>query len=989
MLFNLLYREGRKLMNYEINKIYNGFKLIEEKQIDDISSMGRVFLHEKSGAKLINIENSDDNKVFAISFKTLPDNSTGVFHILEHSVLCGSRKFPSKEPFVELAKGSLNTYLNAATYADKTMYPIASKNDKDFRNLMDVYLDAVFYPNIYKYPEIMRQEGWHYEYNKDNEQLSYKGVVYNEMQGVYSSPESLLFRGISSNLFPDTPYRHDSGGNPMNIPELTEEQFLSYHKKYYHPSNSYIYLYGKLDIIDQLKFIDENYLCDFERNNEKNEIVRQSDFKGMREESSYYPIAQAEDTKEKTYLSLNFVLSDSTNRELLLAFDLLEDILLETAASPLKSAIVKANICKDVFGVYNNSLFQTYMSVVIKNSDESEKDTFKKVVFDTLKDIVKKGIDKDLIDAVINSKEFDLREGDYSTYPKGLVYCEKIMNSILHNGSTFQNVEFKNTLEKIKSSTNNRYFENLIEKYLLNSSHSLLFSVVPKNGLSQEIAEKEKIKLEKYKASLSEEQLSKITEQAEELMKRQSLPDSKEDLLKIPLLTISDVNRKIESYDTKIYDEDNYKILYNEMDTNGINYVSMYFDAANVKQEDIPYITLLAYFLSKMDTKSYSYESLSNQINIHTGGIDFDLDLYSDANDIDKYYPKFIVRGKCINEKSEKLLDLFEEIINYTKFEDKNRFREIFYELKSRMEMIILSGSVRIVGTRLNSYFSHVSQYNEAVNGLSFYEFLLGIHKDFNNNIEGTLNKLIEVSKCIFNRENLIIGIGSSKEDYEKLIPELKHMVTNDFKCEHYEKQKYNFSLDKSNEALITSSNVQYVAKGNNYSKFGFSYTGKFLVLRTIANYDYLWNNIRVKGGAYGVFINFRRNGNMSICSYRDPNISGTLQVYDEFGKYLENFNCDRREMTKYILGTINSLDTPLSNSMICEREAAIYISKLDKELLQREREEVLDTKLEDIQKLSTILDKCMEENYMCVLGGKEKIEENKEFFKNIINIFE
>lgn len=976
-------------MNYEINKVYNGFRLIEEMQIKDISSTGRVFLHEKSGAKLINIENSDDNKVFAISFKTLPDNSTGVFHILEHSVLCGSRKFPSKEPFVELAKGSLNTYLNAATYSDKTMYPIASKNDKDFRNLMDVYLDAVFYPNIYKYPEIMKQEGWHYEYNKDNDQLSYKGVVYNEMQGVYSSPESLLFRGISSNLFPDTPYSHDSGGNPMNIPELTGEQFLSYHKKYYHPSNSYIYLYGKLDVLDQLKFIDENYLCDFEKNDEKFEINKQEAFKEMKEKSVFYPISESEDANDKTYLSLNFVISDATNKELYLAFDLLEDILLETAASPLKNAIVKANICKDAFGMYNNSILQTYMSIVIKNSNESEKDKFKKVVFDTLRDIVKNGIDKDLIAAVINSKEFDLREGDYSTYPRGLVYCEKVMNSVLHNGLTFQNLEFENDLEKIKKNSENRYFEGLIEKYLLNNPYSLMFSVVPKNGLSKEIANEEKIKLEKYKASLNKEQLSQIIVEADELVKRQSLPDKKEDLLKIPLLTISDVNREAETYDTKIYDEDDYKVLYNELDTNGINYVDMYFDAGNVKQEDIPYITLLSYLLSKMDTKNYSYESLSNVININTGGIDFDLDLYSDANDIDKYYPKFIVRGKCIHEKSEKLIELFKEIINNTKFENKDRFREAFYELKSRMEMIIVSGSVRIVGTRLNSYYSNVSQYNELVNGLAFYEFLLEIHKDFDNKVNDIFAKLEEISKLIFNRKNLIISIGSSKEAYEMLIPKVKDMVLKDFSSETYENEQYKFTPAKKNEALVTSSNVQYVAKGNNYSKFGFSYTGKFLVLRTIANYDYLWNNVRVKGGAYGVFISFRRNGNMSICSYRDPNIRETIKVYDEFAKYLEKFTCDKREMTKYILGTINSLDTPLSNSMICEREVAIYISNLDKKLLQKEREEVLDTKIEDIQEMKEIIDKCMEENYICVLGGKEKIEENKDVFENIINIFE
>lgn len=977
------------IMGFEINKVYNGFRLIEEKQLDDVNSKGRVFLHEKSGAKLINIENSDDNKVFAISFKTLPEDSTGVFHILEHSVLCGSRKFPSKEPFVELVKGSLNTYLNAATYPDKTMYPIASKNDKDFRNLMDVYLDAVFYPNIYKCKEIMLQEGWHYEYSKANDELTYKGVVYNEMQGVYSSPESLLFRGVSASLFKDTIYRNDSGGNPQDIPNLTYEQFIASHKKYYHPSNSCIYLYGKLELLDDLKFIDENYLKNFENRKEDIFIQRQQPFGEMLEKTINYPISENEDINEKTYLSLNFALTDTTNRELSLAFDLLEDILMETAASPLRNALAKANICKDAFGIYNNSLMQTYMSIVIKNTDEDKKEKFKEVVFTTLREIVKNGIDEALFEAVINAKEFDLREGDYSSYPKGLVYCEKVMNSVLHEGEAFQNLEFKTIMNKIKENKNNRYFEKLIEQYFLNSKHSLFLEVVPKQGFAKEIAQHEREKLKEYRKNISEKELLKIIEEAEVLAKRQSMPDSKEDLLKIPLLTISDVKKEMENYNTEVYEEAQYKVLYNNLETNGINYVDMYFDTTCIKQEDIPYISMLAYFLGKLGTKSYSYEQLSNEININTGGIDFDLDVYSDANDSEKYYPKFIVRGKCINEKSVKLVNLFEEVMNFTKFEDKDRFKEIFYELKSRMEMIISSGSMRIVGTRLNSYYSKVSQYNELVNGFTFYKLLVNIHKDLEQNIDKTLNKLKEVAESIFNRENLIVSIGADSEGYDAIKAPLKELIDNNIKLEKYDKQVYEFNVKKSNEALATASKVQYVAKGNNYSKFGFKYTGKFLVLKTISSYDYLWNNVRVKGGAYGVFINFRRNGNMYICSYRDPNIKETIDVYDNFAKYLENFDCDEREMTKYILGTVNSLDTPLSNYMICEREAAIFISNLDKELLQREREEVLNTKPEDIRSLKAVIEKCMEENYVCVLGGKEKIEENKELFGNIINVFE
>ena len=976
-------------MNFEINKSYHGFKLIEEKKIDDISSKVRLFFHEKSGAKLVSIENSDDNKVFSISFKTLPDNSTGVFHILEHSVLCGSRKFPSKEPFVELVKGSLNTYLNAATYPDKTMYPVASKNDKDFRNLMDVYLDAVFYPNIYKYPEIMEQEGWHYEISNKQENLKYKGVVYNEMQGVYSSPESLLFRGINSNLFPDTPYGFDSGGDPDEIPELTQEQFLNYHKKFYHPSNSYIYLYGDMDIEENLKFIDENYLSSFDKIDLNIEIPKQKPFDKMKEKFINYPISSEESEADKTYLSLNFTIGDIKDRELYLAFDLLEDMLLETSASPLKKALVDSAIAKDVFGIYNNGSLQTSLSIIVKNSNEDKKEEFKSVVFKTLQNIVKNGFDKDLIQAVLNSKEFELKEADYSSYPKGLVYCEKVLGSLLYEGSPFQNLEFNEVLKHIKDNVNDRYFEKLIEKYILNNNHSLLFMVIPKKHLAEEKVKEQEEKLEIYKKSLTEDEVQKLIEENSRLIKRQSEPDNQEDLEKIPLLSIKDVKKNLDTYNTVIKDVDNYKILYTELVTNGIDYIDFYFDTSYVKQEQIPYITLLSYLFGKVDTENYSYEELSNEVNKNTGGIDFDAEAYSNMDKVDEYYPKFIIKGKALHTKSESLLKLIFEIVNSSKFDNYKRIKEILSELKSRIEMIIVSGGHRIASSKVNSYYSELGKYVETINGFTFYKFLVEIEKTFDDKRDQIIRNLLEVSKSIFTTNNLIVNLGSSKEDHDELSKAVIDIISGNLTSNSNEKIEYKFELKKENEALSTSSKVQYVAKGYNFAKFGFKYSGKLQVLRTISNYDYLWNNVRVRGGAYGVFINFKRNGNMNITSYRDPNLSETIDVYNNFYKYLENFSADEREMTKYILGTISTLDTPLTNSMICDRQAALYISNIDDSFLQREREEILETKVEDIKNFAPLIDKCMKENYICVLGGKEKIKQNSNLFENIINVFD
>jgi Zn-dependent M16 (insulinase) family peptidase len=458
-------------MHFNIGDMYHGFRLLDERDVKETNSIVRLFLHEKSGARLFYMENEDDNKVFSITFRTPPKNSTGLTHILEHSVLCGSRKFPTKEPFVELVKGSLNTFLNAFTFGDKTMYPVASRNDKDFENLMDVYLDSVFYPNIYKHPEIMRQEGWHFELENTEDELKYKGVVYNEMKGALSSPESVLSRKLEETLYPDTPYSYESGGDPEVIPELTQEEFIAFHKKYYHPSNSYLFLYGKMDAVSRLKFIDEEYLRDFEAISVDSAIPAQKAFGSMQSYEEEYPISAQEDEKDKTYLSLNYAVGLSTDPELYLAMEILEHILLSTPASPLKKALLEANLGKDVFGKYDNSILQPAFSIIVKNSNAERKEEFIKVVLDTLKKLVREGLDSQLAEAAVNLKEFQQREADFEGYPKGLIYNIKIMDSWLYDKDPVMHLTYEQVFKKIRGSLKERYFENLIEKYILNNSH--------------------------------------------------------------------------------------------------------------------------------------------------------------------------------------------------------------------------------------------------------------------------------------------------------------------------------------------------------------------------------------------------------------------------------------------------------------------------------------------------------------------------------------
>ena len=972
---------------FEIGKVYNGFKLIEKSTVKEINSEALIFEHVDTKAKLLKLINEDDNKVFAISFRTPPEDSTGVAHILEHSVLCGSRKFPLKEPFVELIKGSLNTFLNAMTFPDKTMYPVASRNKQDFFNLMDVYLDAVFYPNIYEQPEIFMQEGWHYEIEDENKDIEYKGVVYNEMKGAFSSPDSILSRKIMETLYPDTAYGVESGGDPDNIPELTYDKFIEFHKRYYHPSNSYIYLYGDGDTLEELQFIQENYLKNFSKIDIDSSIKEQKSFDNMKEIKVEYPILPDEKEEDKTFLSLNLSIDKSTNKEFYLAFSILEHLLLETQAAPLKRALIQSGIGKDVFGSYENSVLQPFFSIIVKNSNEDKKEEFRNIVINTLKDLAKNGIDKKLVEASINLKEFELREADFGGYPTGLIYGIKCMDSWLYDSEPLMHLKYEEVLNKIKTNAlNGNYFENLIEKYLLNNPHSSLLIVYPAKGIAEKKNEKIKEYLRKYKENLSEKELDNLIKETKLLKERQITQDSEENLKKIPLLSIEDIDKNTERLPIEIEEEESIKILKHDIITNKIAYVNLYFNICNVPCELVSYAGLLAGLIGNIDTENYSYEELANEININTGGIYSSVDIYPNSKKADEFIPAFKVKSKSMIDKLPKLFELLKEELIYSKFEDHNRIKELISQLKSRMEMVIFDIGHLMAAGRVGSYFSAATDYSEKVAGLKFYHFICELERNFDGNeIE---NKLKELCQFIFNKENLTVGVTTEKEDYEEFKKNF-HVLLSELGNNKMESCKYEFKEEQLNEGLMTSGKVQYNAKGYNFKKLGYNYSGSMKVLKSIISYDYLWNKVRVQGGAYGCFGVFNRNGNMYFTSYRDPALKDTFLAYDGMKNYIENFSGDEREMTKYIIGTISDIDTPLTPSMKGERAAANYFSNTSYEDLQKEREEILNVKKEDIRALSKLVEECMNKNFICVLGSEEKIKENKELFNNTLNVFE
>lgn len=964
--------------------IINNYTLIEEKPIIELNAKGTLWVHNKSGAKVFVISNDDENKTFSIAFRTPPKDNTGLPHILEHSVLCGSRKFDIKDPFVELSKGSLNTFLNAMTFSDKTMYPVASCNDKDFENLMDVYLDAVFYPNIYREDKILKQEGWHYELLDENSELTYRGVVYNEMKGVFSSPEQIVFRKIQQILYPDTVYANESGGDPDFITDLTQEDFLDFHKKYYHPSNSYIFLYGNMDVTQKLEWLDKMYLKDFDKIEIDSRIKKQAPFSSTREVIDCYPISGNESTKENTYLSLSFCTGESTNKKEYIGLEVLEYILLEAPGAPLKKALIDANIGKDVFSSFDNSILQPSFSIIVKNSDIDKKDLFLKTVHDTLTGLVRNGIGRKRIQAAINYYEFKTKEADYGRYPKGVMYAMRAMDSWLYDESPFMHFEYNETFEELKKGMDDGYFESLIEKYLLNNTHSAVLILQPDSELLSKKEEELRQKLQRYKESLTEEEINKLIKDTKNLEDFQNAQDSKEAVESIPLLELSDIRKEVEHLDIEQDNVQNVMLLRHTTFTNNILYLQFNFDTKKVPLYLIPYLGLLTNVLGKMDTTNYEYSDLASEINIHTGGIKYNMNVYGVYNDWDVFRPKFEITGKCFVENIPKLFELVKEIIFETNFSDTKRLNEIVLEAKSRMQMHLNSNGHIAAFGRAESYFSQTGYYRDCVTGIEYLKFLQKIEEDYDS-VSSELEKNFKLlAHILFRPENLVVGMTGELSALNSVKHELSQFVDSlDVSEVSYDDIK--LQLNHKNEGIKTSGKIQYVAKAGNFLKCGHKFSGSLRVLQTILSLDYLWQNVRIKGGAYGCMTGFKRDGCCYFVSYRDPNLKETLNVFEHVVDYVSTFNVDEREMRKYIIGTISKLDQPLTPSMKNDKMLAQYFGNISEVALQQERDEVLATTPEKIRELSNLIKDTFKENYICVLGNENKIEQEKDLFKDII----
>lgn len=961
------------------------YELVEKQEMSELDSIGYLLRHKKTGAHIALIENRDDNKVFSIGFRTPPQNSTGVAHIVEHTVLCGSKEFPVKDPFIELAKGSLNTFLNALTYPDKTVYPVASCNDKDFQNLMHIYLDAVFYPNIYKEEKIFRQEGWHYELEDVEKPLKYNGVVFNEMKGVFSSPEQLLARNIQNSLFPDTCYGVQSGGDPVAIPDLSYEEYLDFHQKYYHPSNSYIYLYGDMDMEEKLNWIDEKYLSDFEYLKVDSEVSTQKAFDTLREEYGFYSVTEGEDTEGKAYFSYNAVCGDVMERNLYRAFQVLSHVLVQSVGAPLKQALLDAGVGNDISCYYEEGIKQPYFSIIAKNVRMEQKQEFMDIIRRELRKLVKEGLNRQSLRAAINGMEFQYREADFGNFPKGLMYGLQMFDSWLYDESKpFIHIRANDTFDFLKEQVETGYFEGLIEQYLLNNTHTTFVSIQPKVGLTSLMEKEEEERLAAYKATLSEEDKERLVIETKELKRYQEEPTPPEDLKCIPLLSREDIGRKAQPFYNRERTMAGVKTLHHDIFTNGISYFRFGFDVQDLK-EYAPYLSLLTELISTVDTDRYDKLDLSNEILLHAGGINTDLSVYTNRK-TEGYRMIWEIGGKALYGEMGHVLALIKDIVTTSHVGEEKRLREVIGEVRSAKQVSLQSAGHITAITRALSYARESAYYIEQIRGISYYDFLCELDDFFDEKKENLIAVLEALMKKIFVRERLVISVTSDEEGYAVVEKEIDKLLSGLPETSDIEIPEPIWKLPKSmkNEGFKTAGKVQYVARVGRYSDQGIAYNGINKVVKTILNYDYLWNEVRVKGGAYGVMCGFNDDGNGYMVSYRDPNLTETNQVYEGVPTFLKSFDADERDMMKYIIGTVSELDTPLTPRGKGQRSYSAYMTDVTEDDVQKERDEVLAADSAKIREEAKMVEAVLANGFLCALGSEEKIQQANELFDTI-----
>ena len=949
----------------------HGFERLRVQEIPEIKTRAELYRHVKTGAELLSLVNEDENKVFGITFRTPPSDSTGVPHILEHSVLCGSRKYPVKEPFVELLKGSLQTFLNAMTYPDKTCYPVASQNVQDLYNLADVYMDAVFYPRIT--PFIFQQEGWHLEAN-EGDRLTYKGVVYSEMKGVYSSPDSLLMEQSRQALFPGVSYGLDAGGDPRRIPTLTYEQFKAFHKKYYHPSNARIFFCGDDDPERRLQFTD-SYLRDFERAEVNSDVGLQAPF--QEPVRAVRPFAAGEGEKsQKGMVTVNWLLGEAAGVELNLAFHMLEFILLGMPGSPLRKALIDSKLGEDLAGQgLDTELRQIYLSTGMKGIDPGNSDQIESLITDTLGGLAKNGIDPLTVEAAVNSVEFALRENNTGNYPRGLGLMLRALTTWLYGSDPLAMVSFEKPLERVKAQIagDRRYFEGLIDRFLLRNPHRAVVLLRPDPELSRKKEEEEREELEKLRGSMTPSQIEEVKRNGLKLKEIQETPDPPETLAAIPTLKLSDLDRFNKKIPLSLLREGETEILYHDLFTNGIVYLDVGFDLHVLPQRLLPYVPLFGRALLEMGTEKEDYVSLGQRISRKTGGIFPNL-YTSSLKGSPNGTAWLFLRSKTMLHQADELLNILRDVLLKTKLDQKERFRQMVLEAKARQEQKLIPTGHQIVNLRLRAHFDEAGWVAEEMRGLSQLFFLRDLAGKIVSDWGRVLSDLEEIRSLLLGHRKRIANVTLDEAGWRSFEGSLRSFLR-DLPAGEAAMGEWRPERPPAFEGLTIPAQVHYVGKGLDLYAQGYGYHGSARVItRTVRN-GWLWDRVRVQGGAYGAFCMFDRlSGVLTFVSYRDPNVKKTLETFDGTAEFLETLELREEELQKSIIGAIGDMDQYQLPDAKGYTSMARHLSGITDEERQVTREQVLGTGIEEFRSFGRILKQCRDKGLVKVLGAEESV---------------
>lgn len=957
------------------------YKLLKEEFLKDINCHGTVYEHIKSGARVVCLKNDDPNKMFAVGFKTPPIDSTGLTHILEHSVLCGSKKFKVKDPFVELLKTSLNTFLNAFTFPEKTMYPVASLNEKDFKNLMEVYMDSVFYPAIYEHEEIFLQEGWHYEINSKDEPITLNGVVYNEMKGAFSSADQTLSREVKKSLFPDNAYGFESGGDPRFIPDLTYESFKKFHSTYYHPSNSYIYMCGDINFEERLQWLDSEYLSKFDKIEVNTTIELQKPFDEPKYITKEYPVGEEDSLDNKAYLSYNVVLSNILNVKECLAFDVLSTVLFDNNSAPVKLALLKAQIADDIYASYND-LYQPYIGITAKNANPDNEQKFIDIIDSTLREVVKNGVNKEDIISQMNFNEFKMREANYQGMPSGIIFGINSLNSYLYDDSKpFEYLDSLKYYDELKKDLENGYFEQLIEKYFLNNNHKTYVKLVPSKEIQAKNQALLELKLDEYKKSLSDEEILALIEKNKALKVYQATPSTKEELDTLPKLSKDDISKEPRRYTInkdKINDIDLYHSVYF---TNEICYVNMLFDIKNFSIEELQYAKILAKLFCELDTTNYSYAQIDRLIKQKTGGINTYLSIKTDSSGNDLMH--FNIELSALKDNLPFALSLVDDQIKNISYDDKEHIGDLLRQIKSMLQAAVAQAGHEFALQRALATKNYAAYVENQISGYGFVQFLNDLVNKYNSNPDSVIEKLKAVSKKIFGCNNLILQT-TCKDEYD-FVKEQLVQFTEGLNVLEISSERPNVALPEGNFALKTPFDVNYVAVANTFDPK--LYTGAYRVVSNILSMEYLWMQIRVKGGAYGAFFRMAEEGNVIFVSYRDPNIKSTYEAYENASAFLESMNPTNEEMEQYIIGAFGGVDDAPHASTLGKRAFLAMLTGQTFEKRMKSRTEALNCTVNDIKSFAKIIREVVTKGTKATVGNANAIEDNKQYFDEIKNI--